>query len=1471
MLIRRLPILVLVTLASFGLVSIVLAAAGQAHEPVGHILAKSLDSPATRTIQSVPSPRNRTSAAPLATLQIQVNYGHDWVAGQTDPFVPVAITITHNAGGLKAEAILEADETGDFFTNCDSWSSGACPDIQPGDTLTATTIGASAAINPIGSIFGTPNPVNDQVTGTLSAPWLPNPTTVYCQVWEDPGSDQIETAVNPNSGQFMCDFVSVGWDLQIGDLVAVSYFEDDGDQVINMIEWPFLAANIGPWSDGNRHVWGSYASPNASVVLTVTTDSGVIVASTASTTDLEGNFDTGDDLPEGTLGVNNIIYADFDGISKDTLTIYPMSGAADPGTDFITVTSTAVPPTYTIDLEVCAPEGTCNWANLGEIGDSGEISSNLMSDHGIDVAHGASLHAHMNVRHGHQLIYSWGLAAPELGLEKWHTEGYARPGGVVVYGIYYSNDGSGPAENVLITETLPANTTYANDTSGYPVTVGPDGGIIWELGTLDPGEGETFFVTLNVDPGILIGAGAINQNCAMIASSSHGDWDPGNDSSCTPEVDVWEDEVDLSVTKWVEPSDPHPGQEFDYGIEWCNQRGAAAGPVTMTDTLPVGVSLLSWQESESWMHFWSEVSASDEQLVLYAPGLPGDRCGTISMRALLEGDVSIPTKLVNLVDLDASGDINPDNDWWVDESAFASPTRYDMTIEKDLGKAVLVPCGYIDFWLGYRNQGNVESTVHITDTLPAGLSYQSGFWGEDTPWAGESLPDPTIIGNQLAWDLPPLGVNDQHSFNIRLAIDGGANPNPDMENCAAIASEGPDATLEDNSACVHFPINPPGPNLQVEKWSEWYGEGQLGYTIRFVNTGDQAVSDVWITDTLPVGVQASNEPTVDYDGQDPTYLISDTVYGSWLFNFSEILPGEAGFIYFDVDLLEPGTPLRWYFNIVEISLPLGDTTPGDNFYEDTAFSGGEVKRVEMWLNPNVVSHLWGEAVSGAPVTVTTPSASYFTIAEPDCGGCWVVDNAEPLEAGDIITVSAGAGLQPVAITIPDPFDAEASSITDQVWGQIDHLDSEWIEVDMYGGPTISSQTDGNGFFDVAFIDVPRGGEGEVLYETEVDYTEVVFHRYWRSADLTLNINYGHDWVEGLYELGHTVWITVTESDGNTVKGTAELSTEFIPDWDRTGFSTDWGGWSSDRPDIVPGDWVLAQMDNGYTSTVQVGMVGIVVDYSADTSTGTIDVPGYLKPPTSSELLEGSCEIWGVDNGPGLPFLVDPALGQYNCDFNLLGWNIDAGQTVAVSYIEPAGHKVINTQDWLQMLAHSGPASGGERHVWGHMAPPNSTITLTVQAETGAMVANTVLPTDGLGNFDSGENFITGTITAGNLLVADFGRGITDTLTIYPVAGEADVETDVITITVDAPQEVTMNLVFCDDESELCDERELGQIGESGSLVIDLMDLAEFNVTENSSFHPHFTVEHNHILIYSWTIPADDTRRIYLPVTLKNST
>ncbi len=933
MIIRRLPILLLVTLASFGLVSVVLAAAGQAYETADHILANPLHSPTNRTIKTVQSPRNHTAAVTLSFLQLQVNYGHDWVAGETDPNATVTITITDNVRAVKAEALLQADEIGHFLTTCESWSPGGCPDIQPGDHVHVESTGVTGSISPIGSLLGEVDYASDLVTVTLNANWLSDNTDVQCEILGELTPNPINTTSNPDGGQFACDFGEVGWDLQVSDIVAISYFEDDGDQVINTIEWPFLAANIGPWSDGNRHIWGSSPSPNASVILTVTTDLGDFIAGTTTFPDMNGYFNTGNDFPEGTLAPWNILYADFGGIITDSLSMYPMSGSANPETNIITVTA-AGPPTYTIDLEICAPDETCDWVDLGEIGYSGVITSDIMNDYSIDVVHGTRLNAHMNVRNGHNIVYSWGLPAPELGLWKWHVGEYARPGGIIIYGIHYRNDGNGPAENVVIKDTVPPYTSYAADTNGFPVTVGPLNEISWELGTIEPGESAIYYVTLNVDPNTLLGTGTIDQNCAVIMSSTPGDWEPENDLSCSQVVDVWEDEVDLSVRKWAEPSDPHPGQEFDYRIEWCNLRGASAGPVVMTDTLPVGVSLIEWQESEPGMHFWYQITADEQQVVFWAPGLPGNRCETIKIRASLDAEVVIHTKLINLINLYIHGDVNPENNWWVDESTFASPTRYDLAIEKEQGGAVLVPGGYVDFWLGYHNHGNVESTVRITDTLPPGLVYVSGTWGEETPWAGEAIPEPITFGNQLVWEMPAVRVNEQRGVNIRLAIVETVSPGTGMENCAKIEGEELDENSADNIACSSFTVQPLGPNLQVEKWSEWRGEEQLGYTIRFANIGNQAVTGVWITDTLPVGVIPSSWPEIHFGEQRTGETIDDIENGLWLFKFAEIYPGEVGTINFNVDLLEPSAPLRWYTNTVDISLPMGEVTPADNFFQD---------------------------------------------------------------------------------------------------------------------------------------------------------------------------------------------------------------------------------------------------------------------------------------------------------------------------------------------------------------------------------------------------------------------------------------------------------------------------------------------------------------------------------------------------------
>jgi hypothetical protein len=217
-------------------------------------------------------------------------------------------------------------------------------------------------------------------------------------------------------------------------------------------------------------------------------------------------------------------------------------------------------------------------------------------------------------------------------------------------------------------------------------------------------------------------------------------------------------------------------------------------------------------------------------------------------------------------------------------------------------------------------------------------------------------------------------------------------------------------------------------------------------------------------------------------------------------------------------------------------------------------------------------------------------------------------------------------------------------------------------------------------FNATLPDIPRDGEGQVIYITQVDFAEVVFHRYWKPMDLIMDVNYGHDWVQGYYEPGHTVWITVTESDTNTVKGTAQLTTGPIPWWDEeNGFHTDFSGWQGDQPDIVPGDWVFGRVDNGFTGEVQVGAIYGVVDVNTDSITGWLDVPWYVGV---ADPLDVDCEPWGAwgdgQNAPvkystASPDGLSGAVPNYYCEWNPASeWDVLVGQELAVAYVEPDG-------------------------------------------------------------------------------------------------------------------------------------------------------------------------------------------------------
>jgi len=897
---------------------------------------------------------------------------------------------------------------------------------------------------------------------------------------------------------------------------------------------------------------------------------------------------------------------------------------------------------------------------------------------------------------------------PEISVSKGDTGGAAQAGGVYVYHVQYQNQGTGPAENVRVSDTLPSNTSYAGDTSGLSHTVSA-GTVIWDVGTLQPGRHD-FMVTLNVSSSVP--PGTLAPNCITINTTTPGDPQPDNNSSCSGPVKLKTGNIDFNVETWGEPGDPAPGQEYDAVVSWCANHGVAAGPVALTDTLPVSTTVLSGRSENDQEIFWNLVSATGGQVVLSAPGLPGNRCERLRLRLRVDPQAPPGLALQNRVVLGVAGDVNPDNNQSTDTDTQVGAPRYSLYVLKDARAGQFSPGGWINYNLGYRNEGNSATPARLVETLPPGTTYRAG---SARRWpGGTAFPPAVVSADTLEWDLGTLGVAEGWGIDFILDVSPTVAPGVVLNNCATILRTDVEPNPAENTACAAVTINPAGPNLRVVKSYQWEKDGQLSYEIDFYNIGDQPANDVWITDTLPTGTTWGGKWGMDFDGERLIdQQLSDHVL-KW--KLSTLYPGDSGSFNFNANVDNPDLRPAWYTNTAEITVPAGDVNPADNTATALAVKG-EVERVELWVD-RPAGNVWGQALPGAPITVTTTAGEYAGRA--DGGGNWNIDSVAELHPGDALTVRAGEGKLPVEIIVPQPFTALADSQQKKVWGQVDSVAGETVNLSGYwsgGGRDVL--TDATGHYTATFAEMPRGAQGDMRYETGIDYARVDFHRVFRSPDLVFNVYPGQDVIEGQYSPGHTLWITVTNSGGET-KATARLTTAVLPFWGgQPGFRTQPQDWAPRQPDITPGDWVYGSLDNGQSTTVRVGTITGNVDAEHDVVTGTISAPWFIQP------LRVSCEIWMPNSPSPIDTTVAPDGGSYRCDFTTVGWDLQPGQPIGVTYLEPdedtVRERFIAPSPHLRLntWADASPGEGGnftlhvEYHNDGDAPAENSVVTATL--------------------------------------------------------------------------------------------------------------------------------------------------------------
>ncbi len=394
-------------------------------------------------------------------------------------------------------------------------------------------------------------------------------------------------------------------------------------------------------------------------------------------------------------------------------------------------------------------------------------------------------------------------------------------GSDITYTVVVSNSGPSTGSQVTLTDTLPGGVSFVSSAAS-PGTCSGTSTVTCTLGSLASGDSAT--VTIVVTPN---SAGDLTNTASVTATES----DSSTGDNTASETTTVNPAANLSLAKTASPNPVLLGEELTYTLTVNNSGPSAGTAVTVTDTLPVGVSFVSSAASPGTCSGTSTVTCTLGSLasgdsatvtIVVTPNSTGELTNTASVTAT-ESDPS-------------AGDNTAPDTTTVDPAANLSLTKTAFPNPVLLGEE-------LTYTVTVNNSGPSAGTaVTVTDTLPVGVSFVSSAASPGT-CSGTS----TVICT-----LGSLASGDSATVTIVVVPTATG----DLTNTAVASADEGDPSTGDNTAPSTTTVNPAA-NLSLTKTASPNPvllEEELTYTITVTNSGPSAGTGVTVTDTLPVGV-----------------------------------------------------------------------------------------------------------------------------------------------------------------------------------------------------------------------------------------------------------------------------------------------------------------------------------------------------------------------------------------------------------------------------------------------------------------------------------------------------------------------------------------------------------------------------------------------------------------------------------------
>jgi uncharacterized repeat protein (TIGR01451 family) len=371
------------------------------------------------------------------------------------------------------------------------------------------------------------------------------------------------------------------------------------------------------------------------------------------------------------------------------------------------------------------------------------------------------------------------VAVPDLTISKSHSGSFT-VGTNGVYTLTVTNLGNAATtDTITVTDTLPNGLSFVSGTgAGWSCSAN---GQVVTCTNPGPIAGNNGASTLTLTVSVAAAAAPSVTNSASVSTT--GDSNPANDSASDLTVVNAAPVIDLRLSKTHSGSFT-VGANGVYALLVTNLGNTATtGTITVTDTLPTGLSFVSGTGAG-----WS--CSADGQVVTCAnPGPIAGNNGASTLTLTVSVAATAAPSVTNSASVFTTGDSNPANDSASDPTAVNPAPVIDLTLSKTHPGSFTVGANGV-YTLTVTNLGNTATTgtITVTDTLPAGLSFVSGTgagWSCSADGQVVTCTNPGPISGNHGTSTLALTVNVTRDAPCTVSntatVSGGGETNTDND------------------------------------------------------------------------------------------------------------------------------------------------------------------------------------------------------------------------------------------------------------------------------------------------------------------------------------------------------------------------------------------------------------------------------------------------------------------------------------------------------------------------------------------------------------------------------------------------------------------------------------------------------------------------------------------------------------------